>query len=316
MKSEWDIINKIRQLTGERSQDGKIAGIGDDCAAYEISKGRDGLFSADINIEGVHFDLSYTSLFEAGYRSMSANISDIFASGGKPILTLVSLGIDSSLTEENIEALYKGIKSCCDKYNVFIAGGDISKSEKLVISIAIYGETNQYISRDNAQVGDYIYLTGNTGLSKLGLELLQKGEYISDYPSAVKKHLQPEPQRTLIDIILQNFSPTAMIDISDGMLSDLGHICKESKKGFVIEGGKIPHHSEIYKFCNGEKNKMLDYSLTSGEEYELIFTSKIFNDSFNNITCIGRIIESGFFLEIDNSLREIKLTGYDHFSKK
>lgn len=314
MNSEWDIIKSIKERVGTRpSPDSPIIGIGDDCAVYKISDGRYGLFSTDISIENVHFDLSYTSYNDAGYRSMSANISDIYAMGGTPIMALVALGIPPETPQKKIDELYEGLLASASKSGTFIAGGDISSSDKLVISISIYGETPEPVYRSGAKPGDYIYVTGEPGLSKLGLELLQSGNNTADYALSIKKHLTPDPQNELLKTVLEKFSPTAMIDISDGLLSDLGHICEESGTGFIIESELLPIAEEVTVFCGGDKNKMLEYPLYSGEEYELLFTSPVREPVHRGIKLIGRITDTGYILKTGSTSMEIGISGYDHF---
>ncbi len=316
MRSEWEIIKNIKERVGIRpSPDSPIFGIGDDCAVYRISEARYGLFSTDISIENVHFDLRYTSFHDAGYRSMSANISDIYAMGGKPVLALVALGLPGALQHQDVDEIYKGILASSSKYNTFIAGGDTSASDKLIISISIYGETSVPVYRSGAKPGDYIYLTGKPGLSKLGLELLQRGKDDGSYPLSIKKHLTPDPRGDIISSITEEFAPSAMIDISDGLLSDLRHICEESKTGFIIDTDSLPVPAELLRFCSGMNNKVLDYSLYSGEEYELLFTSSKPESGHGDITLIGRITESGYFLKTGDSSEEILIAGYDHFRR-
>ena len=314
MQSEWDIIKTIKARVGTKPSTGSpIFGIGDDCAVYRISEGRYGLFSTDISIENVHFDLRYTSYHDAGYRTISANISDIYAMGGTPILALVALGLPESMSQQDVDEIYNGILSSSSKHNTFIAGGDISRSGKLVISISIYGETSNPVYRNGAKPGDYIYVTGEPGLSKLGLELLQSGKNSDDYPFSIKKHLTPDPRGDLLMSVIKEFNPTSMIDISDGLISDLRHICEESSTGFVINAESLPVPAELLSFCSGNINKVLDYSLYSGEEYELLFTSSKPESGYNNIRLIGRITDSGYILKTGDSSREIKIAGYDHF---
>lgn len=314
MQSEWDIIRSIKDRIGTKpSDESPIFGIGDDCAVYTISEGRYGLFSTDISIENVHFDLKYTSFREAGYRSMTANISDIYAMGGKPLLALVALGLPDTMSQKNVDEIYDGLMASSSKHNTFIAGGDISRSDRLVISISIYGETTNPVYRSGARPGDYIYLTGETGLSKLGLELLQGKRCYGNYLRPVLKHLTPDPQGDLISIVTSDFAPTAMIDISDGLVSDLGQICRESGTGFILDGDSIPVPEELGRFCADYERNTLDYTLYSGEEYELIFTSTKPESSINGITLIGRITESGYILKTGDASLEIAIKGYDHF---
>lgn len=314
IKSEFKLIESIKeQIDRTQNLSEKIYGIGDDCAVYKISDERFGLFSTDISVENVHFDLSYTSLFNAGYRSMAANISDIYAMAGKPVLALVSVGIPDTITPEMINELYDGILACAVKHETFIAGGDTSKSSELIINISIYGESSLPVYRRGAKPGDLIYLTGNTGLSKLGLEVLGSRSASGDYHHAELKHLKPEPRGDMIEIIRKDYNPTSMIDISDGLLIDLGHICETNSCGFKLFEEKIPAHDELKKFCNAKNLKLTDYSLYSGEEYELLFTSEKNLRNDDRITCIGEITRGGYTLVTGKIETEIQIKGYDHF---
>ena len=314
INSEFKLIASIKEkLDKTQGLYENITGIGDDCAVYKISEGRYGVFSTDISIEDRHFNLKYTSLFNVGYRSMTANISDIYAMGGKPILALISIGVPKNFTQAMISELYDGISTCAVKYKTYIPGGDTSKSESLIINISIYGETSKPIYRSGAKSGDKIYLTGNTGLSKLGLKALEKRYDTTNFRKSIGKHLKPEPRGDIINYILEKYEPASMIDISDGLLSDLEHICKTSNCGFQLNLDKIPVDSEIKNFCAAKKINILDYTLHSGEEFELLFTSpkEIIGD--NNITCIGDIIPYGYEAISGGTKTLIAIDGFDHF---
>jgi len=314
INSEFKLIESIKEkLDKTQGLSENITGIGDDCAVYKISESRYGVFSTDISIEGRHFNLKYTSLFNVGYRSMTANISDIYAMGAKPVLALISIGVPKNFTQTMISELYDGISTCAVKYKTYIAGGDTSKSESLIINISIYGETSKPIYRSGAKSGDKIYLTGNTGLSKLGLKALEKRYNTTNFRKSIGKHLKPEPRGDIINYILEKYEPASMIDISDGLLSDLGHICKMSKCGFQLHLDKVPVDKEIKNFCDDKKINILDYTLHSGEEFELIFTSpkEIIGD--NNITYIGDIIPYGYEAISGGAKTLITIEGFDHF---
>jgi len=314
INSEFKLIESIKEMVNRTQQiPDRIFGIGDDCAVYKISDNRYGLFSTDISIENIHFDLSYTSLYNTGYRSMTANISDITAMGGKPVLALISIGIPAQFTTDMINELYEGILACAVKYGTFIAGGDTSKSSELIVNISIYGETFLPIYRKGAEPGDRIYLTGNTGLSKLGLEILQTKTELNELSDYIDKHLKPEPRIDLIDLILNEYHPTSMIDISDGLIIDLGHICRVSNCGFELHEKKIPVDNKLKNFCADKKNKTSDYSLYSGEEYELLFTTKKEISDNKNITHIGNITTNAYTLISDGLRFPVELNGFDHF---
>jgi len=314
ISSEFNLIESIKnRVNRAQKPSGKIYGIGDDCAVYRISEKGFGLFSTDISIEHVHFDLGYTSLFDAGYRSMSANISDIYAMGGKPVLALVSIGLPTFFNTEMVDELYDGILACAIKHETFIAGGDTSKSGELILNISIYGEAASPVFRKGAVPGEWVYITGNTGLSKLGLDYLKNNSDRSLFPKSIEKHLRPEPRGDLIEMILNEYKPSAMIDVSDGLIQDLGHICEMSGCGFELDERKIPADHELVRFCDQNKVKISDYTFYSGEEYELVFTAKNQIADNNLITCIGNVTRSGYSLNSDGILTSIGLKGFDHF---
>lgn len=314
INSEFKLIESIKDRVDKtQGISGIISGIGDDCAVYRISHNRYGLFSTDISIENVHFDFSYTSLFDTGYRSMTANISDIYAMGGKPVLALVSIGLPAHFTSQMIDELYDGILTCASKHGTFIAGGDTSRSDQMVVNISIYGETSSPVFRKGASAGERIYITGNTGLSKLGLEVLKGKMNRAGFPLSSEKHLRPDPRGGLIDSIIEDYQPTSMIDISDGLIIDLGRICKLSNCGFELFGDKIPADPELKNFCAVKKIDVTDYSLYSGEEYELLFTTRQEICDNKQITCIGNITSDGYTLISSGSRIAVELKGYDHF---
>lgn len=316
INGEFKLIDSIREKvnrTQKASDD--IIGIGDDCAVYRISQNRYGLFSTDISIENVHFDLSYTSLFNAGYRSMTANISDIYAMGGKPVLSLVSIGIPGHFTGMMVDELYDGMLTCAERYGTLISGGDTSKSDKLIVNISIYGETALPVYRKGAKPGDRIYITGSTGLSKLGLEILGNKRDHRGFERAIEKHLRPDPRGDLVDVIVNSYEPRSMIDISDGLVSDLGHICTANSCGFELFPEKIPADIVISDYCNENNISISDYTLYSGEEYELLFTSKKEINDNRMITCIGNITSKGYTVISKDKKTSIDLNGYDHFKK-
>ena len=178
---------------------------------------------------------------------MSSNISDIIAMGGKPKLALIALAIPHTTTIDFIKNLYEGFLQICNNANCSIIGGDISTSQQIVISITLYGEANHgcAIRRDGAKTGDTIYLTGTTGSSLAGLEILQHYSNLKvDFPSLIKKHCQPTAQHKIIEELKSTYKPTAMIDISDGLISELNHISSKSNKGYTIELDKIPYSDE------------------------------------------------------------------------
>lgn len=316
IKSEHGLIRSVRDLiSGRQKIPHNIKGTGDDCAVYRIAYGRYGLFSTDMSVEDAHFNFSWCTHYDAGYRSMTANISDIFAMGGRALMAFVSIGLPAGMEEDEVLQAYHGMIDCANRHGVAIAGGDTVSSHKLVLAISIYGETGNPVMRNGAKPGDYIYVTGNTGMSLLGYELFRSGADGSVYPESAVKHLRPEPC-ACVEHVLSKYSPTAMIDISDGMLSDMERLCEESSCGFELYAENIPIPREVASYCESSSKDPLDYSLRSGEEYELILTSKkeIRND--NRVSLIGKIIPEGKYIITGSNRIPADTAGFDHFKKE
>jgi len=323
IKSEWQLIARInKKLSISNSiKDSKlIKGIGDDCAVYQTGKSQYMLISTDMSVEKVHFSLKFSTLKEIGYKAMAGNISDIAAMGGSPSMAFVSLGIPEKFNESEILKIYDGFIDASKNSNLQITGGDTSKSSMLTIAISIIGFRNKIpFFRDGAKIGDSIFVTGNLGNSLAGLKILQKKNRPKKEELAlIKKHKTPKSRENYISFIENNFSVNSMIDISDGLLSDLRHICNASKKGFLLKQDTLPLSNHFITYCKTNKFNPYDFALKSGEEYELIFTGKnkknIIDKNFQ-ITKIGEIVEKGFWIEEDNKKRKVEISGYDHFKK-
>jgi thiamine-monophosphate kinase len=324
IKSEWELLQSINQKilkTNLPINKNLITSIGDDAAVFRLGQNRYGLITTDLSLEGVHFLLGSMSLVDIGFKAMSANISDIAAMGGKPNFAFISLGIPLDFEQKSILTLYRGFIKAANQSNLIISGGDISKAEKLLINITIYGEkTGKPILRSGAEEGDYIYISGTLGDSLAGFEVMTSKDANPFFKSLQKKHKQPSGRLNLVPEVLKKYSPKAMIDVSDGLLSDLGHICVSSQKGFILEEDKIPFSSSLYKYVRQKKKNLSDYFLRSGEEYELLFTSskkidKVFFIKGIKITRIGQIKKNGYFLQKKGILSKVNLKGFDHFNK-
>lgn len=300
-----------------------LISIGDDAAAVKVSKGKSLLATTDLLTEGIHFDLRYISFYQLGAKALLVNISDIAAMAGIPKYALIAISVPDNIKVEELNEIYRGIKKTASAYKVSIIGGDTSGSKNgLMISITLLGEAKQgnIIKRDGAKIGDKIFVTGTLGDSSAGLELLKKGKR-SGY--LVQSHLLPTPRVKEAYFIAKNRFATSMIDVSDGLSTDLNHICEQSRVGAVIYEDKIPLSKELKKA--ELKKAPLDYALSGGEDYELLFTVKRKNvkniyDAISrsrlSATMIGEITERkrGILL-VDKRGMEMPLlpTGFNHF---
>jgi thiamine-monophosphate kinase len=304
---ERDLIEHLRQSL---PSDNKVT-IGDDCAVYKISKKKWGLFTTDISVEGVHFDLSYSSPYSIGVKAMESNLSDIAAMGGKPRYAFVSIVIPHYCDKKFIDEIYRGFNDSTLPHEAYIAGGDLSTGKNLIINICLYGETmHSPVLRSGAKNDDYIYLTGYTGLSSAGLELLQEQKK-GNYPALIQKHREPKARLDIIDVIMQ-YNPTAMIDISDSLGSEINHICDQSNCGCIVKAERIPRHKELIKFCKKFHENIVPYLFMSGEEYELLFTSPS-SIVHEDITCIGQITAMDRILYENGEQNTLPADGFQHF---
>ena len=263
-----------------------IKGVGDDGAVIQ-SESDVFVISTDMMVEGIHFDLMYSPLKHLGYKSVVTNLSDIFAMNATPKQITVSVAISSKYTVEAMDELYAGIYLACEKYKIDLIGGDTTSSPKgLVISITAIGQcpNDDVVYRNGAKIGDIICVTGDLGAAYLGLQILEREKRIflenpeiqpelekSQY--LLERQLKPEAQIGAIEFFKEmKIKPTAMIDVSDGLASDLMHICEQSHVGAYIEEGKVPIHPDTERTALEFKLDPITCALHGGEDYELLFT--------------------------------------------
>jgi len=320
---EFGLIDRIRR-TAARDAKRVSIGIGDDAAALVLSSSSTLLATTDMLLEGVHFDLATTDLFSLGWKSAAVNLSDIAAMGGTPRFCLTALGIPSSLTVRDLEEFYRGLNACLKKFGAVLTGGDTCRSRTgLVISVSVLGEADKkrIITRSGARPGDLLFVTGTLGDSAAGLELLQRKAAAkgSVNRKLTEKHLRPVPRVTEGRKLAVAGIASSMIDVSDGLSSDLRHICEQSGVGAEVFIERIPLSKEL-RSVKGLKQPPVQYALSGGEDYELLFTAHPANtrklDSLKiAATEIGIITGGGSVLLKDDRGRDRMLaaTGYDHF---
>jgi len=264
-----------------------IKGIGDDAAVLDFGSYRT-LVTTDILLEGVHFNLEYVPLRHLGYKAAVVNFSDIYAMNGRPTQIVVALGISKRFTVEQIEELYSGIRLACEYYGVDLVGGDTTASMTgLTISVTCLGEAknDDIVYRNGAKVNDLVCCTGNLGAAYLGLQLLERERAVGEVdPEAAQKafegkeyilerQLKPEARKDIIAALKKaGIKPTSMMDISDGLSSELLHICKDSSVGCCVYADKLPIDYEAVAMAEELNLDIVTCALNGGEDYELLFT--------------------------------------------
>ncbi len=298
-----------------------IVGVGDDAAVIDHF-GRQTVVTTDLLIEGVHFDLMYTPLKHLGYKSIVVNLSDIYAMNATPTQVTVSIGISNRFSLEALNEFYEGIYAACEKYNVDLAGGDTSSSQKgFVISVTAIGEVapDKFVKRSTANKGDLICVSGDLGAAFLGLTLLEreKGIYLEnpqiqpdlegeDY--IVGRLLKPEARKDIIEFFAQqNLLPTAMMDISDGLSSETLHICNQSNLGCRLHEDKLPIAEETRNAAFKFGLDPTICALNGGEDYELIFTFK--QDDYDKIILNDAISIIGYMTDAEEGRKFITKGG-------
>ena len=332
---EFELIKKITQHFKIR-QNKTILGIGDDSSVLDF-KNNQTLVSSDMLVEGIHFDLAYMPLKHLGYKSVMVNLSDIYAMNGKASHILVSIAISNRFTIESIQEIYKGIETACKNYNVDLIGGDTTSSTSgLIISITAigYAKKNQVVLRKGAKPNDLMIVTGDLGGAYIGLQVLEREKAVfkvnpknqpdlDAYSYSIGRQLKPEARKDVFELLDElKIVPKAMIDISDGLSSEVLHLCKSSRIGCNIFEDKIPIDPEVVKICDEFKINPLTAALNGGEDYELLMAisqseyEKIKNHPY--LTVIGHFTKNKSSAKLITSLnQEIEITaqGWNSISK-
>ena len=308
-----------------------VMGIGDDAAVLQFGSNEEVLITTDLFMEGVHFDLTYFPLRHLGYKVVVANISDIYAMNGTPKQITVSLGISRKFCIEDIEELYSGIRLACEQYGIDIVGGDTTSSlTGLAISITATGTAPKgtAVKRSTAKETDLICVTGNLGAAYMGLQLLEREKIATagqdvqpDFAGKeyiLERQLKPEARKEVIEKLRsENIKPTAMMDISDGLASELMHICKQSGVGCRIYEERIPIDYQTAVMAEELNLNVITCALGGGEDYELLFTVPIADHekvaAMKDVRVIGHIVSDTMGLALitrDGVEMQIKAQGW------
>lgn len=304
---EVGLIERIRQSTPAPTHVETVRGIGDDAAVFDW--GTDyGLLATDTLVEGIHFDLTYVPLKHLGYKAVTFGVSDIAAMNGLPVQVMIGIGLSSRFPVEAVVELYEGIRAACEAYNVDLVGGDTTASRSgLILSVTVLGKVPKDLItyRNTAQPNDVLCVTGDLGAAYLGLQLLEREKQVfladpnmqptlsEERAYLVQRQLKPDARTDIVHELRDlNVRPTAMIDISDGLASELLHLCRQSNTGAVIFDENIPIDDQTHLAADEFKISPVTAALNGGEDYELLFTVR--PQEFEKIATNARITAIGY----------------------
>lgn len=313
-----------------------LKGVGDDAAVYAINDKEVHVVTTDLLVEGVHFDLRYVPLKHLGYKSVIVNLSDIYAMNARPFGITVSVALSSRFTVEALDEFYQGVQIACQHYDVDLLGGDTSSSRMgLLVSVTAIGKANKQdvVYRSGAKEHDLLCVSGDLGGAYAGLQVLEREKEVflknpsvqpelSGRDYVVGRQLKPEARGDIIRILREHgIKPSSMIDISDGLGSELLHLCKQSRKGATIYEDKLPIDHETAMVAADLKIPTLTMALNGGEDYELLFSVPLeFYDkvkTIKEISIIGHIIEEEAGVHVITSggaMLPVQAQGWNHFS--
>ncbi len=307
---EFGLIERLTRDI-ELKHKSSVKGVGDDAAILDYAD-KQMVVTTDLLVEGIHFDLVYTPLKHLGYKAVVVNLSDVYAMNAVPRQIVVSMAVSGKFSLEAIDQLYEGIHKACEHYNVDLIGGDTTSSVTgLTLSITAMGEVEKgaAVTRAGAKPNDYVCVSGDLGAAYAGLQLLKREKEVflinpnsqpdmSMYNYILERQLKPEAAKDIHNALKENgIVPTAMIDISDGLSSELLHICKQSGCGAKIYEDKIPVDAQTVSFAQEINMDTTIMALNGGEDYELLFTIKPDDiekiSKINGISVIGKIVPKG-----------------------
>jgi len=335
---EFGLIGHLRGVLGESEDDSILAGISDDAAVYRVDDERVHVLTTDAMIEGIHFDRTFMPMEHLGFKAISINVSDIVAMNATPRYATVTLGVPQQVPVEALGQLYEGIKQACRAYGMTVVGGDTTAAHQFTLSISVVGEAQEenIVYRRGAQPGDVLCVTGDLGASFAGLKALvenrerleEEGEEgfepnLDRFSYVIQRHLAPPAQlKAIRDWAAHALKPHALIDISDGLASEVNHICEASGVGALVHEAKLPLVQETMDAAQHFGEDVNVYALFGGEDYELLFAlpeeeldklSDLPSDAF---FVVGRVTEKDEGVLIEQSSGEtvpLRPGGFDHF---
>lgn len=330
---EFGLIDRLDEMLGVPADETVLRTIGDDAAVYKVCEGKVHVVTTDALIENIHFDRSFMPMEFLGVKVMAVNVSDVVAMNARPRYATIALGLPHDVSVEMVEMIYAGIRKACQAYGVSLIGGDTTASQRMTLSVTVIGETQEdhVVYRNGAHIDDIVCVTGDLGASYAGLRVLlgkrnvtnlnggEAIEGLDDFRYVIQRHLTPTPRLTTLKVMREaGVRPTSMIDISDGLASEIQHLCRQSHCGALLRAADLPIHEETQKVATQFSQDADTYALYGGEDYELLMTMR--PDDFEKLpagtaTAIGTITDlEDISVETPEGSRiPIKGKGYQHF---
>ena len=333
MKGESDFIDALQQRVTTKSQS-LIAGIGDDAAVFRSTAGKETVITADLLVEDIDFRRTTTPPYLLGHKALAVSLSDIAAMGARPLWSMISIGVPEDVWQTDfVERLYDGVLDLANRYGVQLIGGDTSRTtENIVIDSIVAGEATAGMSvlRSGASVGDQIFVTGSLGAAAAGLRLIERGAHLAEQnlgdedshklDHILLRQLRPEPRVGWGIVLGEERLATSMIDLSDGLSSDLNRVCTASSVGALIDSSLLPIDERVTELCGRRALDPLQLALHGGEDFELLFTVKPVDvarlprrvDGVE-IKRIGEITSEGVKISEGARIWELRPGGWKHF---
>jgi thiamine-monophosphate kinase len=338
---EFGLIDRLRHTLGRPADDALVVGIGDDAAVYRAGDGRVHLITTDMLVEGVHFDRTFTPMRFLGWKSIAVNVSDVAAMNARPRWATVALGLPNNISVEQLEALYEGMAEASAAMGLTVVGGDTVAAARLTIDVTVVGEAGEddIVTRAGARPGDLLCVTGDLGSAAAGLKVLLSGKQhfegsgdgagnvaeaadagLAEFAYVVERQLYPRPRLDRVAHWAERgVRPHALIDISDGLASEVHHVCRQSAVGAVIEGGLLPVHLQTIRAAERFGDSAESMALYGGEDYELLFAipeSLVASLESDTYAVVGTVVEADEGVTLrrpDGETVPLEAGGFKHF---
>jgi thiamine-monophosphate kinase len=334
---EFGLIDRLRETLGEAATHPDVlVSIGDDAAAYRVSDDRAHVVTTDALVEGVHFDRAFTPLERLGFKAISVNVSDVCAMNARPLVATVALGLPAGMAVEDVESLYTGMRRACERYGCALVGGDVTAARSLLVSVTVVGQTRPeaLTLRRTAQIGDIVCVTGDVGAAFAGLKLLLDARDrlrddetfqpdFADFQYVLARQLAPTARLDAVEAFDRaGVRPSAMIDVSDGLASEVHHLARQSGVGFRLYEAALPLDNETRAVADRFEAEAPVLALFGGEDYELLFTMPeadlVKLPAQGLFTPIGRVTPPGEGVLVQTAEGDeiaLEAGGFDHFGR-